>query len=1157
MSTLHISCWNIQGLYSSTFGIKSIQPEFLENIENVDILILTETWCRTDMQTHCPKGYHEIVIPSLKNKNVNHGRDSGGILVWYREKLANHISITQTGKSHCWVELKSNSGMLTNNLYLCAIYIPPIDSPYYEEEYMNNLYTDISHFQAQGNVLLCGDLNARTGSEIDFLDTQGNIHVFGQNHMHLSPNLLQRNSLDHVINKNGKELVHLCRTLGLYMLNGRIRGDSLGRFTCCSPLGASVVDYAVTDLDPNSFRAFTVRQQTPLTDHNQINVFLKIAHQPHMEPIRLIKINKPYKWTQDSPENFLNALNSAKLKSTIEFYNSKVFEISEEGVNNATEELNRIFLKAAHTAGMKKSNKKRVKNKIEEVWFDNECKQIRKKLRLLSNLKHHHPDDANFRKDYHGTLKHYKWLLRKKKQNYTNTTLDKIEESLNTNQFWEVWNGLSKTKSPDLPIQDGEIWRAHFENLFKEIPPHELHSNYKTIREKLISFENTIKDSQNPLDFPITEFELECKIKHLKANKSCGPDNIRGEMIKNSTPELQRAILKLFNTILTSGCYPDIWSKGYITPIHKNGDKLDPNNFRGICVNSSLGKVFSSILNDRIAAFLKEHNVLSKSQIGFLPNFRTTDHIYTLHTLITKHVHQTKRGKIFACFVDFQKAFDSIWHEGLYYKLLQSGVGGKVYQLIKEMYSKNKNSVKIGNNSTESFPQHRGVRQGCNLSPTLFNLYINELAMQLEQCTAPGLTLLDKEVKCLLYADDLVLLSPTPEGLQQQLNLLESYCQNWALTVNLKKTNIMVFQKKPRCQEARYHFNLGSTSLDHTMKYTYLGLPITPSGSFCLAVNALKDKARRALYAIRRKFWNIDIPIRIWCKIFDCVIQPIALYGSEIWGPLSEHSYTRWDKHPIETLHAEFCRLILKIQKKTPTNACRAELGRYPLAINIQKRALKFWMHLQTSPTDTLHSEAAKSQALNPEKSHLCQLVLRLTDPHLTHTDISQTSTASKLNVNKIIQNSKDKYLDHWQNETKTQSKLECYRTIKTNYELEEYLFTVRDIKQRQILTKYRLSDHSLALEKGRRRQSWLPREQRICAHCTTGEVETEAHFLLQCDKYSKIREAHFNKFNQVIPGFPDLNTDKSLSILLGQQGQTATLAAKYVSACHRQRDIE
>ncbi len=100
-------------------------------------------------------------------------------------------------------------------------------------------------------------------------------------------------------------------------------------------------------------------------------------------------------------------------------------------------------------------------------------------------------------------------------------------------------------------------------------------------------------------------------------------------------------------------------------------------------MSSNLGKLFSSILNNRIVNFLNEHNVLSPSQIGFLPNYRTTDHIYTLHTLINKHVKQTKNGKIFACFIDFKKAFDSIWHDGLYYKLLQSGVGGKVYDIIK------------------------------------------------------------------------------------------------------------------------------------------------------------------------------------------------------------------------------------------------------------------------------------------------------------------------------------------------------------------------------------------------------------------------------------------------------------------------------------------
>ncbi len=231
-------------------------------------------------------------------------------------------------------------------------------------------------------------------------------------------------------------------------------------------------------------------------------------------------------------------------------------------------------------------------------------------------------------------------------------------------------------------------------------------------------YEDTIKNNQNPLDFPITHEELTNKLKSQTCRKSCGPDSILGEMLKHSKPALQTAVLRLFNLVLSSGCSPDIWSQGLITPIHKSGDKLDPNNFRGICVSSNLGKLFSSILNNRIVNVLNEHNVLSPSQIGFLPNYRTTDHIYTLHTLINRHVKQTKNWKIFACFIDFKKAFESIWHDGLYYKFLQSGVGGKVYDIIKSMYSNNKCAIRIGNKHTDFFTQKRGVRQGCSLSPT-------------------------------------------------------------------------------------------------------------------------------------------------------------------------------------------------------------------------------------------------------------------------------------------------------------------------------------------------------------------------------------------------------------------------------------------------------
>jgi retron-type reverse transcriptase len=127
--------------------------------------------------------------------------------------------------------------------------------------------------------------------------------------------------------------------------------------------------------------------------------------------------------------------------------------------------------------------------------------------------------------------------------------------------------------------------------------------------------------------------------------------------------------------------------------------------------------------------------------------------------------------------VDFKKAFDSIWHKGLFYKLIESGIGGKTYDFIKSMYTKNKCAVKIGNKQTYFFSQGWGVKQGCPISPTLFNIYMNELAKTLEESAAPSITLHNTEIKCLLYADDLVLLSPTKEGLQQHLDRLHKFYQ--------------------------------------------------------------------------------------------------------------------------------------------------------------------------------------------------------------------------------------------------------------------------------------------------------------------------------------------------------------------------------------------
>ena len=154
------------------------------------------------------------------------------------------------------------------------------------------------------------------------------------------------------------------------------------------------------------------------------------------------------------------------------------------------------------------------------------------------------------------------------------------------------------------------------------------------------------------------------------------------------------------------------------------------------------------------------------------------------------------KGKLYACFVDFKKAYDSVWHEGLFCKMRRNKLQGKLLHLIMDMYKKTKCSVKMGGSCTEFFAVTRGVRQGCPLSPILFNLYVNDIFTIMNQNNESEI-FLNKEVpiNALMYADDLILLSDTPEGLQRQIDKLSKYCDDWRLNINLKKTKMMIFNR--------------------------------------------------------------------------------------------------------------------------------------------------------------------------------------------------------------------------------------------------------------------------------------------------------------------------------------------------------------------------
>ncbi|CAJ0922587.1 unnamed protein product [Ranitomeya imitator] len=618
--------------------------------------------------------------------------------------------------------------------------------------------------------------------------------------------------------------------------------------------------------------------------------------------------------------------------------------------------------------------------------------------------------------------------------------------------------------------------------------------------------EEKIKNFQNSVDTPITLQEVTERLSSIRCRKASGLDGILPEMLKYSAPEIQAAMVKLFNIVLSAGYFPRTWNQGLITPIHKSGDRYDPANYRGICVSSNLGKLFNSILNKRILTFLTEHNVLSKSQAGFMPNHRTTDHIYTLHSLIQRHVYNTKNGKIYACFVDFKKAFDSVWHPGLFLKLLESGIGGKTYDVIKSSYTENSCSVSVSGKRTAFFQQSRGVRQGCSLSPTLFNIYINELATALESSSAPGLTLHDAQVKFLLYADDLLLLSPTEKGLQDNLKILEKFSSTWALPVNLKKTNTMVFQRRKRRSDQHPSFILNNCDLTGTDKYTYLGLEIHRSGSFKQAIETLKDKACKTFYAIRRTLYHLKPPVRVWLKIFDSIIAPILLCGSEVWGPHTYPDWSKWDSSPTEIFHLEFCKHLLQVHRSTSNSACRAELGRFPLHLTVLKRALSFRAQLHRSNPSSHHHKALIHEGETEKPEPPEQPSQTQPEQNTNHTN---HNNLTKAGIRKMADEGQERYVSDWKNDIISSQKLIMYRSLQRDYRLAPYLEKLPDPRDRQILSRYKLSAHSLAIECGRHRQSYKPREERLCQHCDQEAIEDETHFLLHCSKYSANPDWH------------------------------------------------
>ena len=561
-----------------------------------------------------------------------------------------------------------------------------------------------------------------------------------------------------------------------------------------------------------------------------------------------------------------------------------------------------------------------------------------------------------------------------------------------------------------------------------------------------------------------------------------------------------------------------------ITPIFKAGCHLDCNNYRGISINSCLGKLFTSVLQSRLLSFLEDNNKLSDKQAAFRPGFSTTDHLFTLRSIINRYIN-VRKEKLFVCFVDFRKAFDKVWRNGLFVKLLRMGITGKFYNILKIMYQSTKSKVKLPKGLSPSFDSNTGIKQGDGLSPLLFNIFIDDINTIFDTSCDP-VELGQVKIHNLLYADDLVIISISQNGLQNSLNKLKTYCNKWHLDINVEKTKTMVFSKSGKVPKT-FQVTLNDKVIETTKTYKYLGLLIHNNGNFMKGTSELKTKARKAWFKCKNILYSNKVNnVQLLLELFDKLVKPILLYGVEVWGPdylkqlILKDDYKTIDKCFCEMIHNMACKSILGVSKYSSNIAARAELGRTPLYPYITGSVFRFWYKLISQSKSTILKESyfSELELNNTGKPSWLTAISHIHDISSWKTWKTQTYSLIKFIVADVQQQYKENignYLTNLKSDG-IGHKLRTYCHIKCDHEIESYLLQNLPRTYRSRITSLRIGSHNLEIEQGRYQNPPIAPENRFCKAFLPENscVGDELHFLITCPMFAVKRSILINKLS-------------------------------------------
>ncbi len=393
-------------------------------------------------------------------------------------------------------------------------------------------------------------------------------------------------------------------------------------------------------------------------------------------------------------------------------------------------------------------------------------------------------------------------------------------------------------------------------------------------------------------------------------------------------------------------------------------------------------------------------------------------------------------------------------------------------------------------------------------------------------------------LKHLLWADDLFLISTSPEKMQKQIDNLNMYCKKWQLIINTLKTKIMVFGKVDIPDNT---FQLDGCTIQITDKYSYVGSEVSDSANpFTNIYESILQKCYRSCYKIREYCQQIgQLPLKLSVHFFDTLLQPIMDYGSEIW-----FNKTSVDK--LSVFQRSYFRRVLHVRDKTSNNGLYGDLGIIPIAIRLKNNVLKYLHHIHSLP-DTSPVKWVYNELVLFNDSGFSNWVSTANNLYNDHVISAEFNLETFLTLGKEQMNQKLKKCSYedfrtsWLSEINNsdkQPKLRTYKKFETEFKMESYL-NLQNVKLRTAIARFRLSAHNLRIETGRHTKPYTPVEKRLCLKCNSNNIQDEEHHLMLCEAFSEVRMPLLSVAAQHITSFNDMSQqDKFISIMNSQSNE-------------------